>query len=174
MSEQERYSGRIRRIKNDYGLSLEELCYREIKKQRPDYVLDDNGAVSYMRDELYEKYHIINGELYEVELLKEEDPYDAWSRVHKNGDGVYSFDVSYHNGGTCLNEMLEDAIKNMDDSFLVMRWEKITEDNHPGEESVLWGRSPVCEPHYFGSVNDEGFPENYYTHFMRFPNQKEL
>ena len=54
-----------------------------------------------------------------------------------------------------------------------LTWIKIgsPEDDLEDIEDVLFCRAPVQEPPYFGSTCDEDFVYDYYTHYMRFPNE---
>lgn len=55
-----------------------------------------------------------------------------------------------------------------------MQWVKINEDesNLPEDiENCFWCKYPVFEPPYCGSMADDDFTPNYFTHYMRIPNE---
>lgn len=54
----------------------------------------------------------VNGIKEVIEDKEEEDTQDI-SILTPNNDGTYSYIMQFYNGGTCLNEMLEDSIKNL-------------------------------------------------------------
>lgn len=49
-------------------------------------------------------------------------------------------------------------------------WISVEKDSPEPEENCLWCKVPVQEPPYSGSMCDEYFQKDYYTHFMRLPN----
>lgn len=51
-------------------------------------------------------------------------------------------------------------------------WVKINDKNYPDElRCCLWCRLPIIEPPYVGSMIDDDFPENYFTHYMILENE---
>lgn len=47
-----------------------------------------------------------------------------------------------------------------------MEWISV-KDKYPEEiDNVLWAVFPLNEPYYFGSIMDECFYHDYYTHWM--------
>ena len=55
----------------------------------------------------------VNDVLWEIIEDKEEEDTQDISILTPNNDGTYSYIMQFYNGGTCLNEMLEDSIKNL-------------------------------------------------------------
>jgi hypothetical protein len=120
MSRVETYRGRLIKVQNgslpnEWPVSLEELCKK---------VLEKNGfhgiskcSKSYTEsiyDELDDKYVVLNNTLYEIE--KEEiDGDDYFCNLKRNNDGSIDFYTQFYNGGTYLNEMLEDELINFKD-----------------------------------------------------------
>ena len=50
--------------------------------------------------------------IYRVEEREEVDPYDDVQVLRENPDGSYYFEMRFYNGGTCLSEMIEEALEN--------------------------------------------------------------
>lgn len=110
MSEMVHYKGKIELVKKLENETLEDTCKR---------ILIDNGIKlevnesyeSYQEqifDSLYEKYVVVNNEVYKVVEKKDFDDSDIFD-IHDNGDGTYSYDVMYYNGGCCFEEAIEEA-----------------------------------------------------------------
>lgn len=53
----------------------------------------------------------VNGEMWEIVEDKEEDDTEDISILKKAPDGSYDYIMQFYDGGTCLAEMLEDAMK---------------------------------------------------------------
>jgi hypothetical protein len=71
-----------------------------------DYELEDNG------------YVVINGNcIYKIELDKDFDAYDDFVEVNQIQDGVYEFITQFYNGGTCLQEMLQEGFDEIRNSL---------------------------------------------------------
>lgn len=112
MSEIEGYKGKLTLCKkykdaNELQANLQEFWQSIPRKERnvfyqdveeiEDYELEDNG------------YVIIDGNcIYKVELDEEFDV-DNFVKVNQVQDGVYEFITQFYNGGTCLQEMLENG-----------------------------------------------------------------
>ena len=61
-------------------------------------------------DELYFKYVFVDDEIYEIVEDTEISEEDVEILIPEGND-TYSFTMQFYNGGTCLNEMLENAIR---------------------------------------------------------------
>jgi hypothetical protein len=60
----------------------------------------------------YEKYFIVDGEIYEmIEHSESDDEY--FVHMNRNEDGTISFSSQFYNGGTCLSEIIEESISEM-------------------------------------------------------------
>lgn len=55
----------------------------------------------------------LDDELWEVIEDKEEEDSEDISILIPNSDGTYSYIMQFHNGGTCLKEMVGDGIGNI-------------------------------------------------------------
>lgn len=112
MSRVETYRGKLKKVNGTE--EIEELCKK---------VLEENGfygiskcSKSYSEsiyDELDDKYVMLDGTLYEIE--KEELGDDYFCNLKRNDDGSIDFYTQFYNGGTYLNEMLEDELINFKD-----------------------------------------------------------
>lgn len=110
MSRVETYRGRLIKVNGP----IEEICR---------LVLEENGfhgiskcCKSYSEsiyDELDDKYVVLNETLYRIE--KEELGDDYFCSLKRNKDGSIDFYTQFYNGGTYLNEMLEDELINFKD-----------------------------------------------------------
>ena len=80
-------------------------AYRGIK-------VSDDFLEDYFLDEFYDEYIQLQGQWYHVEDRVDSDTADHYCTVAKNkDDGTIGFAAKFYNGGTCLNEMLEDALR---------------------------------------------------------------
>jgi hypothetical protein len=67
--------------------------------------------IKYLCNEYYYEFLYIKGTLFKfVEYTDVSDESD-YCHIKDNKDGTYSFITSFYNGGTCLQEMLEDGLK---------------------------------------------------------------
>lgn len=111
MSEQVHFVGVLRPVERKYHESLEEQCQKicmDNGYKQLDGYLDSWTEVIF--EELYDKYVVVNDNLYEVlskRMLENHDVYSA----HRNLDGTISYEVSYYNGGCCFEEALEEAFR---------------------------------------------------------------
>ena len=60
----------------------------------------------------YEKYFIIEDAIYEMVDHSETDD-DYFVHMKRNEDGSISFSAQFYNGGTCLSEIIEESISEM-------------------------------------------------------------
>lgn len=59
-------------------------------------------------------YIVIDGNcIYKVELDKSYDMYEDFVTVSETQPGVYEFTTQFYNGGTCLQEMLQEGFDEM-------------------------------------------------------------
>ena len=61
----------------------------------------------------YEKYFIVNNVVWEAIEHTEIDEGDDISIITPNADGTLSFIMQFYNGGTCLSEIIEEGLKNI-------------------------------------------------------------
>ena len=117
MSSTETHFGKLRKVEVK-NYTLEQWCEHKCK---------ENGNIelkSYfdswqeqMIDEYYEKYFIVNGEVWEaIEHIESEDG-EFIDIMIPNEDGTITFVQQFYNGGTCLSECIEDGIKKITNNF---------------------------------------------------------
>ena len=114
MSQTEYHSGKLRIVPMKMDDSLEAQCRRIIIEDNPhldiEYVSEHYDSFEeLMCDEYYEEYLVLNGRIYEIleHSNSDDNTFDVW----KNEDGTISFAGSFYNGGTYLQEMIEDGLK---------------------------------------------------------------
>ena len=104
MSDYKRQTGKIRKVIPNENETLEELIER-IKIENNVTDLDDIDVIPYQQ-----KYIITTDSLYEILECEKKDAYDSFCDLNDNKDGTYSFHAYYYDGGTYLNEMIENEI----------------------------------------------------------------
>ncbi len=112
MSDYESHSGKIRKVFPQVNENFEQLCKRlwvENGQKEDDYDKEQ------LFDEFYEKYLKINNEIWEVVEHEDLDDEDMFCRLSRNSDGTVSFHTRYYNGGTCMSEMIEEALVDFDE-----------------------------------------------------------
>ena len=110
MSYTELHTGKL--IKVDLGdLTLEEYCEKQCKENDKPLSSFNKDYTEQFRDSFYEKFIILNDELYEFLEHEEHEDENYFMKLYPNQDGTISFIGQFYNGGTCLSEMLEDAFK---------------------------------------------------------------
>jgi hypothetical protein len=108
MSYTEIHTGRIKKIPFDSTYSNEEKI--EAMKNMGyefSYIEDD---FSYAESENND-FMKIGDDYYSV--IEHQQLEEGYCIVNKNDDGSLSYSTSFYNGGTCLEEMLEDSIKGL-------------------------------------------------------------
>ena len=112
MSETERVKGKIKLVPFA-DKTLDELCeyickIRGVSKPNDFY----GGWIDQSQEELYDDYIIIDECLYCI-IDKEYLQYEGFEFASKNEDGSINFFVQFYNGGACLSEVIEDAVKKL-------------------------------------------------------------
>lgn len=113
MSGMERHIGKIKKVDlNNY--TVEGWCeqkYKTLKIELGAYYRTYKEAL--LNDPYPAIVIEVNDVLWEIIEDKEEEDTQDISILTPNNDGTYSYIMQFYNGGTCLNEMLEDSIKNL-------------------------------------------------------------
>lgn len=126
MSYTELQTGKFKKIGEMTPEGVEEYCKDMCKSISPEKYEDviTNGFKSYenswfevLNDELWKtkEYHndffvYKNDVLYRVYDVKNHEDGDGFFYKEKTGDDEYSFITQYYNGGTCLQEIIEEEI----------------------------------------------------------------
>lgn len=113
MSYTELHIGKIKKVDLN-GLTVEEWCKNECEKHN---ITLDKWNDTY-KDALFSyqdpiKVVDVNGILWEIEDNEREEGDNNISVLTPNSDGTHNYVMQFYNGGTCLSEMLEDAIKDI-------------------------------------------------------------
>lgn len=121
MSQTEFHTGKLKEVDMN-GLSLEDYC-RSKCNEAGITEIDTYPAtwVEQFRDEFWYGYgntkkvrfFIHGGKVYEVIDHKESESEDYFMNLTRNEDGTISFIGQFYNGGTCLDEMLEEALDDL-------------------------------------------------------------
>lgn len=109
MSETEYHKGKLKRTSVFGDETLEEQCKRLCIDNS--YVFDERYHDSWKKCLQYEghgKFIIVADHIFEIYDHTKDD--EDFFIVEENPDGTYSFHGSFYNGGTCLNEMLEEGL----------------------------------------------------------------
>lgn len=113
MSELKRHIGKIKKVYLD-NYTIEEWCEKKCKSIGLDLGKYYKSYKEVLLSEPYPPIVIeVDNVLWEVIEDKEEEDTEDISILTPNNDGTYSYIMQFHNGGTCLSEMLEDSIKNI-------------------------------------------------------------
>lgn len=115
MSETVHYNGKLVKIDRLPDETLDSLCERICKENKETELSKYNhNWVEQLRDKFYDDYVIAKDTLFKIVDVKGLDfDYDVFN-ASINPDGTINFDVMYYNGGCCLTEALEEALKNID------------------------------------------------------------
>lgn len=108
MSDYQSNSGKIKLVEPKEGESFEQQCQRlwfENGMKEEDY------SEGELFEEFHKKYIEVKDTVWEILEEKNEEEEDMFCTLHKNVDGTYSFYTRFYNGGTCMSEMIQDAIK---------------------------------------------------------------
>lgn len=110
MSDYESHSGKLKIVEPKENETIEQLCKRL-------WIEQGNKEDDYEEDALfndYEKYLSTDGKVWEiVEHIKMGDEDDMFCRLHDNKDGTFSFHTRFYNGGTCMSEMVTEALEEL-------------------------------------------------------------
>ena len=111
MSEVVHYTGKIKLVEKLPNETLEYQCKRILAQHgytELESYCDSWNEMLY--EEMYEKYVIVNGDLYEV-IEKNDKKYDTdVFNASDNKDGSYNYEVMFYNGGCSFSEAIEIAL----------------------------------------------------------------
>ena len=81
-----------------------------VQKMYASEVAIEIDPVIQLQEDFYDHYFVYDDKIYNIQD-KELD--DDICEAHKNEDGTIDYAVQFYNGGTCLSEMLENALKKL-------------------------------------------------------------
>lgn len=113
MSTTERHIGKIEKVDlNNY--TVEGWCEQKCKELGIELGTYYKTYKEALLNDPYPAIVIeLDDELWEVVEDEKVEATEEISILIPNSDGTYSYIMQFHNGETCLNEMLEDGIKNI-------------------------------------------------------------
>lgn len=109
MSYVELHTGTLTKI-NTKGLTVEEYCKHLCKKHG--YEIAYEGDTETLMD-VDNTYKVLNGELYKCDDTQHPEDTSYLVDVRSNGGGTYEYIAQFHNGGTWLNEVLEEGLNKL-------------------------------------------------------------
>ena len=113
MSEIKKHIGKLRQLTNTTEGTLDYIKENGLEK-RFDFIYGEDGELKYL-EPLDDKYRVleIKGHQVLVELLehKELDECEDIMYHRKESNGTIDFALEYYNGGTCLDECLEEILE---------------------------------------------------------------
>ena len=111
MSEIVRIKGKIQKVERIENETDKEYFERVTKRKWQVYNYTPNSIDEAIYDNnLYREYIEIDNSIYKFLEYKEVDLYSSFININKEED-IYTFDTCFYDGGTCLEEMLREAIK---------------------------------------------------------------
>jgi hypothetical protein len=110
MSEVETHYGKLRKVVIGEKYTIEQWCQEKCKEKDITELASYNHSwIEQFMDEFYEKYFIVNEEVWEVIEHIESSESDVDIMI-PNEDGTITFLQQFYNGGTCLSEVIEEGI----------------------------------------------------------------
>lgn len=115
MSEIERHVGRIKKV-DLKGLSVDDFFKNKCEESGIEKNQWHDSYKEAFCEQSDENPYIVNGEdIWEIIEDEEEDDYEELMILTPNNDGTLSFVAQYYNGGTYLEEMIENGLKKLKD-----------------------------------------------------------
>lgn len=111
MSEQQTKRGKFKKV-DLQGKTIEEWCEEQCKKEGKIKTFNDETWKEFYFDIYWDKFFIVKGELYEIIEVEDLDNC-YYIQVDKQDNDTYSFYATYYDGGTYLQECLEDSLENI-------------------------------------------------------------
>lgn len=120
MSDYETLKGKIRKI-DLQGMSAEQYAERIIKEKGVDIKINEGpffyqtyiDILKWYDDWEEGRYITVDGVLYLIYDTCDLETSSDYIQLTPIADDTYDFYTSFYNGGTCLNEMIEDEIRRM-------------------------------------------------------------
>ncbi|MCA9750029.1 MAG: hypothetical protein KC414_13045 [Romboutsia sp.] len=118
MSDYEFHKGTLKPLTLSEGETYEDkakkICNNNGVEKLPNYC---DTYLEYIRDRNFDNYTVLNNSIYEIDN-SELDPYSDVQELVDNKDGTYSYIMKFHNGGTYLEEMLEESLHKLENKEL--------------------------------------------------------
>jgi hypothetical protein len=122
MSDYEQHIGRIKPVEKKYPEDFQAYTRRvfgsafreEVWKEYEASEKDEDDLFTLIDDcILYKKAFFIQDVWYVVTETKKVDPYDDIQELIPQDDGSFIYVMRFYNGGTCLSELIEEAIEKL-------------------------------------------------------------
>ena len=118
MSEYQHQRGKLMEFKRSSTESKEDFFKRAMgnlfKQEAFNQYILDNDMFDFLDEcNCYEKIFYINENFYKVLEIEEIDPNYEVQVLNKNLDDTYTFEMKYYNGGTCLEEMIQESLEKL-------------------------------------------------------------
>lgn len=112
MSDTERIEGIIKFIPRNENETDKEYFERVTKCNYQKYSYEPDSIQEAIYDnDLNKKFISVKNKIYEFIEREDKDPYDCYCNLSKIDEEKIKFSTSFYNGGTCLQEMLEEALE---------------------------------------------------------------
>jgi hypothetical protein len=116
MSDYQHQRGTLRPFHKFENENVKEYFKRVLEEdfKEDEWLSNDEDPMEYLgMSDLYERYIFYKNKLHRVEDFEELDPYGDVQVLNANPDGTFSFEMRYYNGGTCLSEMIEESLEQL-------------------------------------------------------------
>jgi hypothetical protein len=111
MSQEEIHIGKLRKIKLE--TDVETFCKQKcVEKGITEHANYYHNWEDYFKTEFRNEYFIVNEQVFEVFDHKQFDYEDIYY-LKDNGDDTYDFVMKFYNGGTCLEECIEEELEKL-------------------------------------------------------------
>jgi len=111
MSHTETHFGKLRKVVINEGHTVEDWCREKCEDAGYNEIASYHESwVEQFRDTFHEKYFIVGDEIWEAIEHIESDGDDLDIMI-PNPDGTITFVNQFYNGGTCLNEVIEEGLQ---------------------------------------------------------------
>ena len=114
MSQTETHFGKLRKVVINEGYNVEDWCREKCTDAGYTEIASYNeNWLEQLRDVFYEKYFVVDGEIWEAFEHIENDGFDDIDIMIPNEDGTITFIQQFYNGGTCLSEVIEEGLEKL-------------------------------------------------------------
>lgn len=116
MSNYEHKRGRIVLVERGEDEAIKDYFKRVLDDKFEEEEWNDSDGNIYefiSMSDLDEEFFYSKEKLYKTIEIKDVDPYDDLQILKEDSRGGYWFEMKYYNGGTCLSEMIEEALEKL-------------------------------------------------------------
>jgi hypothetical protein len=116
MSHYEHKRGRLVLLEREENEDTKEYFKRVLQNKFDEEEWNDSDGNIYefiSMSDLGEEFFYAKEQLYKAFDVEDVDPYDDLQILKEDPRGGYWFEMKYYNGGTCLSEMVEEALEKL-------------------------------------------------------------